>query len=207
MEGRREGEKVEQDGGDEAPDEGALARLVDDADPGDGTRQDVGAGDEDEEEHKHDAREFVAEATPHQADGIGVVLDVRVLQAHLPDQPAGVDGDEADAHGKDDAGHHAQTREGAGHAQGAQRDGLNDEADSQPFPSQLAVLELSFGDGRAPSRNSRPLLFVQRPILLVLLFLFARVPLRTLAIAVGGSVGRHCDVWVVGEYEERGELE
>lgn len=119
VEGGRKGEAIEQDGGDDAPSQGAETRLVDNANPGDGAGQNVGAGQEDEKEDEHDAREFVAEAAPHQADGIGVVLDMRVLQSDLTDDVAGVDGNEANADCHDDAGDHTQAGEGAGHAEGA----------------------------------------------------------------------------------------
>lgn len=119
MEGGRKRKAVEQDGGYDAPGQGADINLADNADPGDGASENMRAREKNQEEHEHDARELVAGATPHQTHGIGVVLYRRILQLDLTDEVAGVDGDESDAHSQDDAGHHAHASEGAGHAEGA----------------------------------------------------------------------------------------
>ena len=102
----RKREAVKHDGGHHAPDQGAQCRLIDDTDPCDGAGENVGAGEEDEKEDEHDTGQFVAKATPHQAHGIGVMLDVGMLQPDLTDDIAGVDGDEPEAHGHDDTSHH-----------------------------------------------------------------------------------------------------
>lgn len=107
------------------------------------------AGDQNEEQHEHDARQLVPEAPPHQGHGVGVMLHVWMLEAHLADEPTGVDGDQAHADGDDDAGHHAQARKGARHAEGAQSDGFDDEAHGETFPAELVVFDLAFGDGGA----------------------------------------------------------
>ena len=67
----------------------------------------VRARNKHQKEHEHHARQFIAKSAPHQAHGIGVVLDMRMLQPDLADNIAGVDGNESDAHSHDYASHHA----------------------------------------------------------------------------------------------------
>ena len=107
MEGGRESYAVEQDSGYHPPNQGAKARLADDTDPSDCAGENVRARDQYEEQYKHDACKLVAKPTPHQSYGVGVVLDMRVLQPDLPDDVAGVDGDKTETHGHNDAGYHA----------------------------------------------------------------------------------------------------
>ena len=186
MEGGRKGQDIQQDGRDEAPDQGAGGRRLYDAHPGDGAGQDVRAGEEDEEQHEHDAGELVAEFAPHQSDGIGVVLDVRVLQSDLADDVAGIDGDQAEADRHDDAGDHAQGSESTGDAEGAQGYGFHDQADGQSLPSQLVVFHLALGDGGAAGGG----LFIQHGLLqLVLLVTFLHVGLPCMTIGVGRIFG------------------
>ena len=107
MEGGRKRKAKEQYSGYHAPNQRAETRLVDNADPSDGAGKNVRACKKHQKEHKHHAREFVAKFAPHQAHGIGVVLNMRMLQLDLADNIAGVDSDESEAHTHDDASHHA----------------------------------------------------------------------------------------------------
>ncbi|KAL8885949.1 MAG: hypothetical protein Q9192_006563 [Flavoplaca navasiana] len=129
--------------------QGAEGRVIDDAYPGDGAGQDVGASQEDQDENEHDARELVAEFPPHKCDGISIVLDMWVLQLDLADKVAGPNGDESDANSHQHTGDHAEGRKGTGETERAQGNGFDDEADCQSLPAQLVVLEFTHGDGTA----------------------------------------------------------
>ena len=107
MEGGRKRKAIEQNSRYNAPNQGAQTRLVDNADPSDGAGKNVRARNKHQKEHKHHARKFVAKSAPHQAHGIGVVLNMRMLQPDLADNIAGVDGNESDAHSHDNTSHHA----------------------------------------------------------------------------------------------------
>ena len=119
MEGGGKRKEIEQYSGYDAPNQGADTRLVDDAGPSDGASKNVRAREQHQEEHKHEARQLVAESAAHEAHGVGVVLNMRILQLDLADDIAGIDGDQSEAHGHDDARHHSQAGEGARHAEGA----------------------------------------------------------------------------------------
>ena len=107
MEGGRKCQAVEQYSGYNAPNQRAETSLVDDADPSDGAGENVRARNKHQKEHKHHARKFVAKSAPHEAYGIGVVLNMRMLQLDLADDIAGVDGNESESHSHDNASHHA----------------------------------------------------------------------------------------------------
>ena len=107
MKGRGKRQEIEQYSGYNAPNQGANPRLIDNAGPSDGASQNVRARQKHQEEDKHGAREFVAEFAPHQAHGVGIVLNMGMLELDLADDIAGIDGDETEAHGHDDAGDHS----------------------------------------------------------------------------------------------------
>ena len=106
-EGGRKRKTIEQYSGYNAPNQRTEIRLLDNADPSDGAGKNVRARNEHQKEHKHHARKLVAKFAPHQAHGIGVVLNMGMLHSDLADNIAGVDGNESDAHSHDNASHHA----------------------------------------------------------------------------------------------------
>jgi hypothetical protein len=143
----RHGKREEDDGGDGSPDQCADRRIVHNTDKCDGACQGVRTNQEDEEEGEHDASQLVAEAAPDELDGIGVVLNVRVLQLDLANNVGRVDGDETDANTEDDTGNHADGGESAGHTERAERDGLDDQEGGELHPSQAVVLLLALVHG------------------------------------------------------------
>lgn len=143
----RHGEREEDDGGDGSPDQCADRRIVHNTDKCDGACQGVRTDKEDEEQCEHDTSQLVSEASPDELDGIGVVLNVRVLQLDLANNVGRVDGDETDANTEDNTGDHSDGSESAGHTEGAERDGLDDQEGGELHPSQAVVLLLALVDG------------------------------------------------------------
>jgi len=143
----RHGEREEDDGGDRGPDKSADRRVVHNTDEGDGACQGVRTDQQDEEQREHDTGQLVTEASPDELDGIGVVLNVRVLQLDLANNVGRVDGDETDANTEDDTSDHSDGGESAGHTERAERDGLDDQEGCELHPSQTVVLLLALVDG------------------------------------------------------------
>lgn len=64
------------------------------------------ADEESQVAHKHGSAELVAGSTPDQSHGVGIVLDMRVLDSDLTDDIAGVDGDQTNPNCQDDSCDH-----------------------------------------------------------------------------------------------------
>jgi hypothetical protein len=107
----------------------------------------VRSDQEDEEQCEHDTSQLVAEASPDELDGIGVVLNVRVLQLDLANNVGSVDGNKTDANTENDTSDHSDGCESAGHTERAERDGLDDQEGGELHPSQAVVLLLALVDG------------------------------------------------------------
>nr|POE90599.1 hypothetical protein CFP56_60212 [Quercus suber] len=97
---RWQSEDEEQDGGDDAPDEGADLGVAHDVDPSDGPGQGVRSDEQDQVQDEHDAGQDVAELAPDQADTLGVIIDVRILDLDLADDVAGGNGGDDEADGQ-----------------------------------------------------------------------------------------------------------
>lgn len=70
------------------------------------------ANEESQVAHEHGSAELVAGSTPDQSHGVGIVLDMRVLDSYLADDIAGVDGDQANPDCQDDSCDHPEVCEG-----------------------------------------------------------------------------------------------
>lgn len=142
----RHGKRKEDDSRDGSPDQCADRGVVHNTDECDGACQGVRTDQQDEEQREHDTSQLVTEASPNELDGIGVVLNVRVLQLDLANNVGGVDGDEADANTEDNTSDHSDGSESAGHTERAERDGLDDQEGGELHPSQAVVLLLALVD-------------------------------------------------------------
>lgn len=135
----RDGEEQQDDGGDDGEHDGADAAFGN-VNEGDGTRQAVGARQEEQLQTQHHVDNLVTNPTEHQPSRLGVVGDVGELQLDLTDHVTGVDGDKTQTHGQDDTGNHTKGSETAGNGQTTQRNGLDDQHNRQALPSQTVVL-------------------------------------------------------------------
>lgn len=140
--GRRDGQEHEDDGRDEAENDGAGA-VVGNVVEGNSAGQAVGTDGEDELERKHGADELVAKLAHEQPPGVGIVRDVGVAQLDLADNVRRVDGDEAETDGEDDAGDHAERGKRRGDTQRAQGNGLDQEHHGQALPAQAVKVRVA----------------------------------------------------------------
>ena len=99
---------------------------------------------QDEEERKHDTREFLAETSPDEFHGIRVVTDEGVSHLDLSNDVGRVDGDETESNAEDDTSDHSEFRECVGNTERAEGNSLDDQADGKAFPAQAVELLMAF---------------------------------------------------------------
>ena len=134
-----DGEKQQDDGGDNTEDDGTDV-ATGDVGESNSSSETVRAGRQQELQTQHQVQNLVSPSTKHLATGFGVVGDVRELDLDLTDNVTGVDRNEANANAADDTRHHAQSGKGLRNGQTSQRNSLDDQNDSQALPSQSVEL-------------------------------------------------------------------
>lgn len=130
----------EDDEGNDAPDKRARLEIARDVDKGNGSREGVGSNEQNQEEGKHDTSQFASKGAPDEGHGIRVVVDVGVAHLDLADHVRRVNGHETKANTEEDTGNHAEGSKGAGDTEGAQGNGLDNQADGQLLPAQTVEL-------------------------------------------------------------------
>ncbi|KAH0237669.1 N amino acid transport system protein, partial [Aureobasidium melanogenum] len=81
----RNGQKEQKNSRDGRPNKGADSRVIDNANPSDGTGQSVRSREQDQMESEHCTDDFHSDATEHETNGIRIVLDMGVLELDLSD--------------------------------------------------------------------------------------------------------------------------
>ena len=99
---------------------------------------------ENKEEREHDTSQLFSESSPDKFDSVRVVVHEGISHLNLSDDVRSVDCDQSKSDAHDHTSDHTKLRESAGNAERSQSNGLDDEADSETFPSQAVEFFVTF---------------------------------------------------------------
>lgn len=133
------GDQQQNDGGNHGEDDGADTTLSDVLESN-GTGESVGAREEQQLQNQHDSDKLITKTTHYELSGVGIVGNQGKLQLHLADHITGVNGNQTDAHGTDNAGDHTQGRESRRNRQTSEGNSLDDEDNGETLPAQTVEL-------------------------------------------------------------------